>query len=96
MYAKLHENGLLEVAPIPLTIGDRTILEPTLKDHKKAGYKEVRFTFAPEPAENQYVSFALEEMENEIRQVWTLHNIPETDDLEPAEALKIITGGLYE
>lgn len=84
MYAKL-QNGFLRSAPKTITLDGKTINNPLPEELEQLGYKPVVYTDMPEVTEGKHWESSWEEEENAIRQVWTL-----TDDydLEQIRTLK--------
>lgn len=92
MFAKF-ENGRIGLyrQPIHTETGDIFTNDPKiLASH---GYYPLYFTPAPETDERHYAVSHWEQVENEIVQVWTIEEIPETDEISDEEALAIIAEG---
>ena len=84
MHAKL-QNGFLRSAPKTITLDGRTINNPYDSELEQLGYKPVLYTDMPEATEGKHWESEWEEEENAIRQVWTL---VDDYDLEQIRTLK--------
>ena len=78
-YAKLIDGNLI-FAPRKLTVGDFTVYNPTPEMLISAGYKPVVYT-EPPTVEPGYIAVpGWEENVLEIVQVWTVEQVPITED----------------
>lgn len=85
MYAKL-QNGFLRSAPKTITLDGKTINNPYPEELEQLGYKPVVYTDMPtEVTEGKHWESEWTEEENAIRQVWTL---VDDYDLEQIRTLK--------
>lgn len=85
MYAKL-QNGFLHSAPKTIVLDGKTINNPLPEELERLGYKPVVYTDTPiEVTEGKHWGSGWEEEENAIRQVWTL---VDDYDLEQIRTLK--------
>ena len=85
MHAKL-KNGFLRSAPKIITLDGRTINNPYPEELEELGYKPVVYTDMPTDAPSgQHYESGWTEEENAIRQVWTL---VDDYDLEQIRTLK--------
>lgn len=89
MYAKLVD-GVLVFAPKKLPIGNTTVWNPTPEQLLDAGYKLVVYADPPDPPEGYGYEYYFEEERYEIRQYYTLVELP--DEVDEAEAYEIIFG----
>lgn len=90
-YAKLI-NGVINFAPRKIKYEDTIIYNPTDDTLLELGYKEVEYTEQP-VVEEEYVAIeGWEELEDKIKQTWTIEK--GSDEIDDYEALNIILGGL--
>lgn len=91
-YAKL-ENGKITGYRQPIRTGERDIFTTDPSILAEYGYYPLRYTDAPEVDEHHAAVPHWEQGENEIVRVWTVEEIPETDEISDNEALAIIAEG---
>ena len=78
-YAKLINNTLV-LAPNPIIIGDRQIGNPPSEVYISDGYKPVIYNDPPEVEPGYIAVPGWEENVFEIVQVWTVEQVPITED----------------
>ena len=78
-YAKLTNNQLV-LAPNPIIVGDRQIGNPPGEVYIEQGYKPVVYTDPPVVAEGFVAVPGWEEQAEEIVQVWTVEQVPITEE----------------
>lgn len=85
MHAKL-QNGCIRSAPKTITLDGKTINNPLQEELEQLGYKQVVYTDMPaEVTDGKHWESEWTEEENAIRQVWTL---VDDYDLEQIRTLK--------
>lgn len=84
MHAKLS-NGFLHSAPKTIVLDGKSINNPLPEELEQIGYKPVLYTDMPEATEGKHWESGWTEEENAIRQVWTL---VDDYDLEQIRTLK--------
>lgn len=92
MYAKLTD-GKLEIYKQPLHTDEGDIFTNNAATLAEYGFYSLFYTPAPETDERHYAVPHWEQGENEIVQVWTVEEIPETGEISDNEALAIIAEG---
>lgn len=78
-YGKLIDNQLA-LAPNPIIIGDRQIGNPPGEVYISEGYKPVIYNDPPEVGPGYFAVPGWEEQAEEIVQVWTVEQIPISED----------------
>lgn len=91
MYGKLID-GVLQVAPKKLHGDGVNIWNPPAEMYIAQGWKPVEFSQSPDnPPAGYYYEAGWREEDERIIQTWTLTPLP--DDIDEAEAYRIIFGG---
>ena len=78
-YGKLI-NNTLTLAPNPIIVADRQIGNPPAEVYTAEGYKPVRYTDPPVVAGGFVAVPGWEETAEEIVQVWTIEEVPITEE----------------
>lgn len=78
-YGKIINSELI-LAQNPIIIGDRQIGNPPGEVYTEQGYKPVRYTDPPVVAEGFVAVPGWEETAEEIVQVWTVEQVPITEE----------------
>lgn len=90
-YGRL-EAGKIQYADVPLVIDGVQVWTNDPAVYATAGYLPVMM--AEKPQKDGYIyTCEFVELDGAIVQVWTEHEIPQTDEITDSEALAIITGG---
>lgn len=90
-YAKLIDDNIY-YAPRKVNYEDKIIYNPTDDIILELGYKEVEYTDQPIVEEGYIAVEGWEELEDKIKQIWTIEK--GSDEIDDYEALNIILGGL--
>lgn len=92
-YAKLKADNLLSYYRQPIHTDTHDIFTTNPATLAEYGFYPLCYTVPPEVDEHHVAVPHWEQVENEIVQVWTIEEIPETDEISDEEALAIIAEG---
>ena len=94
-YAKLID-GAIHYAPNPIIVGDRQIGNPPAEVYTEQGYKPVVYTDPPVVAEGYMAVPGWEETAEEIVQIWTVEQVPITEEEALVRYANELTGASDE